>query len=364
VIEQKVWIKTATGDLYPNLFIIFVGPAAAGKGNALNASVEFFRCLVTQDGPYIAPTSMTAASMTDSLAASIRKIVRPAESPPYVEFHSLYIPSRELGVLLPQYDNSFMNTLTDIYDGKPYRQTRRGNSLDFSIESPQINILAATTPSYLNKFLPAGAWSEGFISRVILVYSGRAQRKSLWDDSDGDSRLHRDLVNDLKIIGGKFGKIGFAEDAAYSINEWHMAGGEPTPDHPKLFSYVERRTAHLLKLCMIATLMRADNKFEIEMQDFEMAKAWLEEAEENMPDIFKNMKGEYEVIEEAYIHVWQVVASEKTPISEDRLWRFLIERIPSHNIDRVVQAMIRSKLLIPVHTPTSVSYNPAPRIKK
>src|SRR6266576_809623 len=154
-IERKVWVKTASGNLYPHLFVILVGLPGSGKTVAMNAGVSLFKELITDQGPHLSPTSMSAASMSDALASAVRKILRPTENPAFVEFNSLFIASRELGVLMPMYDNSFMSTLTDIYDGEEYRQTRRVKSIDFTIQSPQINLLAATTPSYLNKFLPA-----------------------------------------------------------------------------------------------------------------------------------------------------------------------------------------------------------------
>lgn len=366
-IERKIWIKTASGDLYPHLYILFVGLSASGKGVAMNAALDIFKKLVTKEGPHLAPTSMSAASMTDGLNNAIRKILRPVDNPSYVEFNSLYIASRELGALFPIYDTGFMSTLTDIWDGFEYRQTRRGNSIDFTIPSPQINILAATTPSHLNKFLPSGAFDEGFISRTLLIYSGGPERKSLWDDTDGDSRLLRDLINDLKIIGGKYGKLGFSEDAACAINDWYISGGEPTPTHPKLLSYAERRPTHLMKLCMIASLIRADNRFKVEMQDFLLAKAWLEDAEENMPDIFRAMSSglsDNQVIEECHHFVYEIVTREKRMISEERLWRWLQEKVPSHNIERVIIAMVRSGRLVAHHGPTSVSYSAEGRIKR
>lgn len=365
-IEQKVWLKTATGDVYPNLFTILIGLSGSGKGVALNASVDILSELITEYGPHIAPTSMSSASMTDALSDSLCKVLRPTENPAYTEYHSLFIPSRELGVLLPNYDPSFMNTLTDIYDGKPYRQTRRTKGVNLIIPRPQINILAATTPAFLNKFLPQGAWAEGFISRVILIYSGGIKPQSLFDDSNGDDRLLRNLISDLKVIGKKFGKIGFSEDAAIAINEWHLSGGEPIPDHPKLLSYNERRTFHLLKLCIIATLTRANNRFEIEMLDLEQAQAWLLEAEEAMPDIFRAMRGtsDNDVMEHCWHYVWQTTAKEKQPLSEERLWFYLKEYLPTHVVERTIQVMVKSGVLIAKHGPTSISYLPAEKMKR
>src|SRR5262245_64254972 len=114
---------------------------------------------------------MTGASLIDALNESVRRLVLIGD-PPYVEFNSLTIISRELGVLIPSWEPTLLNNLTDIYDGQMVDQKRRGRDLRVKILCPQINLLGATTPSYLNQVMPPGAWDQGFISRTILVYSG------------------------------------------------------------------------------------------------------------------------------------------------------------------------------------------------
>src|SRR5262245_36744470 len=112
---------------------------------------------------------MTSASLIDALNESARRIVRLGD-PPYIEFNSLTVISRELGVLIPSWEAALMNNLTDIYDGYVVDQKRRGKDLRIKIDYPQINLLGACTPSYLNEVMPAGAWDQGFISRTLLIY--------------------------------------------------------------------------------------------------------------------------------------------------------------------------------------------------
>jgi hypothetical protein len=361
-LERKVWISVRGRTTYPHLFIILVGPAGAGKGEAMDEIAGLFGNLTEH---CLAPSSMSAASFTDALNAAVRT---PAGSIlPQAQFNSLYILCRELGMLLPAYDPAFMNTLTDVFDAKRQRQTRRGNSangrIDFTIERPQVNILAATTPSYLNNFLPASAWGEGFISRVMLVYSGSAKPKSLLDGYDRDERLYRDLVSDLRVMGAKYGQLRFEPDTLRALNEWHLSGGEPVPSHPRLFSYVERRTAHLLKLCIIATAARGTNQFLIERQDLDTALAWLLEAEEAMPEIFKASSGpDGQLINDCWHFVYTTTQREHKPLLEDRLYAYLKDKAPSYAVERIVTVMVKSKVLL---TSTDYSgrtiYTPAPK---
>jgi len=331
--------------LYPNLFVGLVGPPGAGKTLPIMGMSRIYKEL---EDHKISPSSISNAALTDCLDEATRRIVMPMSDPSYVEFNSLYVVSRELGVLLPSYDSEFMSSLCDLYDCGLYTQRRRTKGIDIKIPNAQINLLAATTPSYLNGFLPEGAWQQGFTSRTIFVYAGNSEPKNIFDDPTGTPKLSRDLVDDLKIIAEYYGKLEFTEAAVEAIKAWHFAGGPPVPEHPKLSSYCARRTEHLLKLCIVAALSRGNFKMEIEVGDFQTALDWLIEAEFFMPDIFRAMKsgGDQNVIEETWHFIYTIAMKERKPLQEHRVVGFVAEKTPSHNVMRILELMVRSKFLV------------------
>jgi len=259
-----------------------------------------------------------------------------------------------------------MSSLNDLYDCGKYSQRRRGGGINFEIPNAQINLLAATTPSFLNGFLPEGAWQQGFTSRTILIYSGASEPKDIFDEPYGDDRLSRDLINDLKTVSQYYGKLEFSEEAVRTIKSWHMSGGAPTPEHPKLLSYNTRRTEHVLKLSMVAAVARGNSAMTIELEDFQTALNWLVEAESFMPDIFRAMRagGDTAVIEDTWHFVWSTYAKNKKKVPEHWLIEFVHQRTPSHNVMKIIELMVRSKLLIETVEATGSSYSPAPRNPK
>jgi hypothetical protein len=274
-LERKVWIRNNKGILYPNLYVISVGPPGAGKTLATSVAHDF---LVDLEDHHIAPTSVTKASLIDALAGAERKVIRPMETPAITSFNSLIVTSDELGVFLPAYENDFMNVLTNIYDCRIYSETRRTAKINIKMEAPQLNFTAATTPSYLTALLPEGAWDQGFLSRTMLIYSGAEAPRDLFSGAVYDEALEQRLQDDLHEIGNLFGKMTFTEDAKEAINAWHVQGGPPIPDHPKLQHYNTRRTAHLLKLCMVSSAAQSDGLV-IDLEHFTEALDWLLEAE-------------------------------------------------------------------------------------
>jgi len=342
-LERKVWVQTLGSKLYPNLYTVLVGPPGVGKTTVLSEVSRLWRELPDH---HVAPSSVTKASLIDCLDDAKRKIIRPGLVPPFVEFNSLLVASGELGVLIPAYENDFMNVLTDIYDGHPYAERRRTKDLRVSIQYPQLNLLGATTPSYLNAFMPEGAWDQGFISRTLLIYSGERVIRPLFGDQSRDESIFKNLINDLKLIGSLYGEVTFSQDAADAISAWHMAGGPPIPEHPKLAHYLTRRTAHLLKLCMVACASDGGSLV-ISLEHYQRALNWLVEAEGTMPDIFRSMTsgGDSRAMEEAWYFVYTSFMKEKKPILETRLVFFLKERVPSHQIKPIIDTMVRAGML-------------------
>jgi len=342
-LERKVWIRTGKGVLYPNLYVIKVGPPGAGKTLATSVAHDF---LDTLEDHHIAPTSVTKASMIDALAAAERKIIRPMDTPAITSFNSLIITSDELGVFLPSYENDFMNVLTNIYDCRVYSETRRTAKINIKMDAPQLNFLAATTPSYLTAMLPEGAWDQGFLSRTMLVYSGGEAPSDLFQTKPYNDKLAKDLEHDLHEIGNMFGQLTFDEDVKGVLNAWHIQGGPPAPTHPKLSHYNTRRTAHLLKLCMVACVAQGETKI-INLDHYAEALGWLSAVEFVMPDIFRAMKsgGDGKVMEECYHYLYEMWMKEKKPILEHRLYEFLQVRTPAHNVEKIITVMERGGLI-------------------
>lgn len=347
MMERKTWLLTTKGKLYPNQYIVIIGPAGVGKSLCTRIAYELIEEIRTPETPiHLAPTSVTKASLIDKLAEADRRIVKPTETPPVTTFNSIQVVVNEFAVFLPSWESDFMSVLTDIWDCGRYAESRRTGNTNIEIPNTQLNLFSATTPAQLMNLLPEGAWDQGFMSRMLLAYSGEVIHTDIFAELDMDGALRKELVADLRRIYGLWGEIGVSDDAKAAINAWAKGGGEPSPDHPKLTSYRMRRLAHLLKLCMIACAADG-NTMEISLDHYAEALDWLIELEAAMPDIFKSMKvgGDGRAIEECWHFAYTYYLKHKTEVPEHLIVTFLQERVPVHNIERIIEAMERSKLL-------------------
>lgn len=349
--ERKTWIENSVGKLFPNQYIFLIAPPGVGKTVMTSRA---WRMLSQLSEHKLSSQSITRATMIEELDEAKRF---KQYSKGTMQFNALYICINELGVLLPEYETAMMNKLTDIYDGHPYSESRRNKKHSSDIKSPIYNILAAGTPGYLSTILPEVAWEQGFMSRVILVYSGDTVRRSLFTKEVVDESLHRALVKDLKQIGNVCGEFRFDDGAAARLDAFYLGEDKATaPLHPKLQHYNTRRTAHLSKLMMIASVADSDDLVITETH-YKAAFAWLTDVEAAMPQVFKAMNsgGDIQIIEEVWYYVYEQMAKRGVlGLPESAIIAFLSQRVPAEKIKWIFEVMRNGNLLAQVIDKSSI----------
>lgn len=328
-LEQKVWISTSD-RLFPNLYTILVGHPGVGKTRTIMSGRKF---LAELPEFHIAPTSMKMASLVDALLASKRTIIQLPN--PAVEFHSMALLCDEWSAFMHSFDDELVGGLTTFYDVTvPYEHHRRGKDIRIKIPSPQLNILAGSTPSNLLKFMPENAWDQGFTSRVILVFS---DERIVGDDFAHQRRdLPEGMIHDLKVVYSLQGEFTVSKDYQDAVSVWRAQGEGPKPSHPKLVHYNTRRRAHLYKLSMVSAIDRG-NELTLRGLDFTNALGWIAEAELTMPRIFE--EGTTSIDARAMDEILDFVRRQGKPVPHHKLVHETAKRVPTHAVLKVLEVM-------------------------
>lgn len=342
-LERKVWFKVGKRILYPSLYVLLTGGPGVGKTDALRGVTNYWEKLPEL---HIAPSSVSRASLIDSIAAAERSVLRPTDAQPYTKFNSLQAAVTEFGTFLSAYDTEFLSTLNDLYDCIRYKESKRHMKSPIELPAPQLNLIAGTTPAWLGGTLPETAWAEGFSSRLLMIYSGERVKVDLFDDTENDEVADRLFVEDLQRIHQLFGPMAMTPDVVQAMQAWYMLDCPPVPEHPKLEHYLPRRHIHFLKLCMIQSVSRS-NELVIRMEDYQAAMDMLLEAEAYMPDVFKAMRynSDANVYDEVFNYVYTLYLKEMKPIAENRIIYYIGMRMPNHSVTRTLEHMVHAGLL-------------------
>lgn len=254
----------------------------------------------------------------------------------------MMITADELSTFMHKFDDEIIGVLSSFYDTDPYSQERRTKELKVKIKSPQLTILAGTTPSNLLKFMPENAWDQGFTSRIIMVFS---DERIIGDDfATIDRPLSADLIHDLKLINTLCGEYSVTEDYRAAVSNWRNLGEPPLPNHPKLLHYNTRRKTHLYKLSVVAAVDRSAQPL-LTKDDFNRAMGWLLEAEAQMPDIFKaGAPGSDSKAMDEILH-FVIVNDRGKGVAEKAMINFARDRVSAYSLDRVIRTMESSGLI-------------------
>lgn len=291
-LQRKVYILWGFETIYPNMYIVLVGPSGkTRKGVALGIGKDMLS--------EVAGVTMVAEATTREALIKLMKDSALNFNDPdagKIRWHcSVTAFSEELSVFLGQNDLKFLSNLTDWYDCKDrwaYETIGRGR--DF-VNGVCFNFIGGTAPDWLQSILPQEAIGGGYTSRNIYVceeQKGQTSPKHVL--SPAQIRLRESLANDLSRINTLAGEFKFDPSGEKAYIDWYtkyskgLERGEYPVDDPRFAYYAERRSTHIRKLMMLMSVSRSDS-LRMTVQDFDRAHKLLRAAELKMHRTFGGM---------------------------------------------------------------------------
>lgn len=341
--SRRIWTQLVPKrPIYPNLFMFLVGPPGTGKTEAIVPVVEHLR---KSDTTKIAPNDVTKQSLLDRLSKSGSAVT--FEGPPaaILDYHFMAVGIRELSNFMSQYDRDLAGLLTDLFDNPPVNDETKRSGAGAVIVRPGLSLLAGTATKNLGVTIGKDLWGQGFMSRVIMVYSAEQNELNFFADEAGVETvssetvsLNMELVHKLSRIGNLKGRVYWSPEAQKAFKEWADGNFSPFPSHPKLVEYCARRFLHVAKLSCIFAM--ASERMVIEGDDFLRARTWLEKTERSMPEIFKEMTmhSDGEVARELHMHCYALwTMDRKKWIPYSTMASFLMTKVATRDIKRIIE---------------------------
>ncbi len=218
-LRREVWMTGAdpTDNLnciWPNEFILFVGPPAAGKGRAMNAA-HYLLSFVRDGGKRVIHAGPSSGSMQGLLkrlseATYERNVIG---LPDTYRYHCMTISSEELGVLLKKEDKDTGPVLQQTYDARSFDKTTVTADC-FDMEHVCLNMISCTQPDWIKNNFNTSLFAQGLMSRFVIVFADgpRFFRDSIEPVKEAQEAKVK-LVEHLTKLSKLFGRVQFTSEA-------------------------------------------------------------------------------------------------------------------------------------------------------
>jgi hypothetical protein len=332
VLQRKCWGEWE-GNIYPNLYVVLVGPSGCRKGTAMRPSFRMLKKI----GIKMAAEAITREALIRELKGAAAQDV---EAETLYMHASLTIYSQELTVFLGYQNMALIGDLTDWFDCRDQWTYRTKNMGTDDIDGVWVNLIGATTPDALRTALPDDAIGIGLTSRMILVYADKKAKRIPEAVMTQDERDLEDLLyQDLEIIHLMKGEFKRTREYVQKYVSWYEEEDETPPEHlkkDKFFAgYCERRSLHLRKLSMICSAARSSEMI-LTGEDFDRALLYLRQTEKMMPEVYSGRgKSKFsEIIQ----NIARIIAARKVVYYQELL-ELYYKDLDRMELDRIVQTL-------------------------
>lgn len=349
-LRRRVWIDQKYFQWTPNFYIILVGPAGiAAKSTSIRSGVKFLERLKTIR---FGPQSMTWQALALALQEAIETI---KYIDPYTGMEvkhpmsCLTITVGELGTFLKPDDSALVDALVSLWDGQLEtwsHQTKSSGNIE--IKNPWLNIIACTTPSWLQAHFPEHMIGGGLTSRIIFVFGDKKRHfvpypAEIINDQEF-KELEDKLFFDLAEISTMAGKIVLTPEALQWGSEWYEKHWSTRPVHmasERYGGYISRKQTHIHKLAIVLAASR-HSKLIIEKQDLWEAEQLITSIEPDMQKAFASIG----VADEAK-RMQQLVSYTKAYgfIKLDDLYRLAMQQMSRKDFESTIAAAIQGRVL-------------------
>lgn len=354
-LQRKVYIKWGHSTIYPNQYIILVGPSGQSrKGEAINISrgmVESLKIpMIGEDNSQEAIIVEMKNAVTSFTDKGNNRLTFQCAVSCFVE---------ELSVLCGQQNTQFLSYLTNWYDSRDHwKRTTKHQGTD-EILGMCYNMLAATAPDWIPYILPREAIGGGFTSRCLfIVESGKSKIVANPNAIQQHDGLKKKLMRDLEAVHALSGAMVLDAKTLAKYIEWYenqeydIRRGCPALRDQLFQGYMARRATHFFKTMMVMSASRGSDMTIIE-RDFNRARSMLDQAEKKMPLAFAGI-GKARYAEETQ-QILDFISVHGKVTKADILTQFW-RSVDDYSLDNIIKVLAGMKVVRVVIAPGQTHY--------
>lgn len=347
-LRRRVWIDQVKFKWTPNFYIVFVSPpGVATKSTTMRVGMSLLKQV---DGVVMGPQSLTWQGLTSGLQDALQLVPLDMEKGllerSHISMSAITCEISELGTMLDPRDPTLMSVLIDLWDGAEGAWQRWLVSKEnTNIENPWINIIGATTPSWLNENFPESMIGSGLTSRIVFVYADRKKYLIPYItevvDLDSHKKLEENLVHDLTEISLMKGAFTLTPEARAFGSTWYTQHWTNPEEHlrtDRMQGYRARKQTHIHKLAMILSAAESDNLI-ITLAHLQTALGFAAGIERDMHIVFESI-GVHQAARDMEI-LMSYIRANKTVLHQD-LWRVCFRSMSRKEFAEAIDALVHA----------------------
>jgi hypothetical protein len=329
-----VWTSKGYLKLYPNLYVLLIGPSAIGKGIALHAAKDIRRAAL---GDEKVPT-FSQKGTTESLIGFLAELSEKREEARAL----IFVPEFSTLIGRSKLDPSLVQLLTDYYDCPDitsYHTKSRGLE---QLQNVCLNIQAGSVPEWIKSSLPEDVIGGGFTSRIMMVYRTEGGMKNPFGTIDAyTEKCKSACINDLRMISEIQGEFQWSAEAKDYYEDWYNDYLDRERDAGGVYldGYYGRKKTNLVKIAMCFSASRGNSRV-IEEYDLENAYTLMNKNEIQLKRLVIQMaQTEFG----RYIDRVRNIIQRKGVITHSALLRSVSNQLQSSELKNIVETLWEAK---------------------
>lgn len=316
LLGRQAYIPFGHGTIYPNQYIMLMGSPGTRKGTAMNIGAKLLKSTgYTRFCPDRLSKERFLMEMKPYDNADQYGNLEDLENLVIDAPSEIYAFAEEFTDLVGQGGMEFMTMLTKLWDNMSKYEHPKIHGRSIVIEKPTVNIFGGNTVQGFALAVPPEALGNGFMSRMLFVYSEPTGIKVTFPDPI-NTKLKTQLVDFLSDIRDNFrGELSYSDEAKQVLDSIYK--NQIEVDDIRFKHYTTRRFTHLLKLCII--IAASENSKTLTAPIVIKANTLLASIEKKMPKALGEFgKGKYNEVSGTIL---DILSNATKPMSLNDLYK-------------------------------------------
>lgn len=373
ILGRRVFFQHGAFNLYPTIYAILIGIPGTRKSTAIKqlkklvqqAGYDRFaadkttkeKFLVDLDGTH---EDQEEAEKKDKTNICLDNLFNGSDHPGNDDRNrEIFICSDEFYDFIGSQNIDFISLLGNLWDYTGIFEYKIRHGKKVVIPEPTVSLLGGCTFETFSMAFPAAVLGQGFLSRLLMVYSEPTGRKITWPTPpDGDKLgvLASAISIPLNLLKHESLQLFPSADAMTVLDELYREW-EDLKD-PRLRNYSNRRFSHLLKVAQVCFIARAllhfpdkivpSSSLSVEAVDVIAANTYLSAIEQNMPKALGEFgRSKHSAVQQTILEYMRGLSG---PCDGRDLWKVVSRDLDdTKQLPPILQGMQAADLIYYVH---------------